>query len=60
MQNYKFLIMALILAVAMGSTLPIYNALVSYPTTIRLMQDNTEQSAVMPHIISSKTFTLSR
>ena len=46
MQNYKFLFIALSLAITMGSTLPVYNALVSHPTMVKLMQDNTELNAV--------------
>lgn len=46
MPNSKFLIIALVLAISMGSTLPVYNALVSHPAMIELMLHNTEQSAV--------------
>lgn len=46
MKNYKFLAISLLLAVAMGSGLPIYNALVSHPAMIKLMLQTTEQSAV--------------
>lgn len=55
MQNSKFLIISLLLAIAMGSTLPIYNALVSRPAMVDLMRHNTEQSAVTAahHIVDN-------
>jgi len=46
MKNSKFLIIALALAVAMGSALPIYNALVSHPAMVKLLQHNTTQNAI--------------
>ncbi|MDT8420500.1 MAG: EAL domain-containing protein [Desulfuromonadales bacterium] len=46
MQNYKFLVIALTLAVIMSSALPVYNSLVSHPAMIKLLLDTTEQSAV--------------
>lgn len=65
MQNSKFLIITLLLAIAMGSALPIYNALVSHPAMVELMRENTEQSAIKAahHIVENflplKTDTLS-
>ncbi|PLX93367.1 MAG: diguanylate cyclase [Desulfuromonas sp.] len=46
MQNYKFLVIALTLAVMMGSALPVYHSLVSHPAMVKLLLDSTEQNAV--------------
>lgn len=55
MQNSKFLVITLLLAIAMGSALPIYNALVSHPAMVKLLRHNTEQSAVKTahHIVEN-------
>jgi diguanylate cyclase (GGDEF)-like protein len=55
--SYKFLTLSLLLAIAMGSTLPLYNALVSYPALIKVMQENIEQGAVKTahHIVADFT-----